>query len=87
MYVYGKPGSVEVGTTYVEKYGLHIYPGYTRATCVQNYTKEGLSQHFLSIFKLIVESKDSAVLVDLEQPYLESHETAGEWYYVPDLGA
>jgi len=87
MYVYGKPGSAEMGTTYVEKYGLHIYPGYTRATCIQNYTKEGLSPRFLNMLKLVVESTNTAVLVDLEQPYLESEESTGAWYYVPDLGA
>ena len=87
MYVYGRFENAEAGMTYLEKYGLHIYPGYTRTTCIQNHTKETLSPHFLNMVQRIIESRKTAVLVDLEQPYLEPEESAGAWYYVPDLGA
>lgn len=89
------PGLPDGATAdYYMDYGLLVFSGYTRPTCIQSHGR--LTPHFWNEVQRTVGAPEKPHEVDLEQPYItegedaviqalrESYPSASPaWYYVP----
>jgi hypothetical protein len=82
---------------YYMDYGLLVFPGYSKATFLQNYGPQ-LNQRFFENLKRVVEDAGKVYEIDMEQPYISDEEgdlvkllqetTPGVlpcWYHVPKI--
>jgi glycerol kinase len=78
------------GAEYNEKHGLLLFPAYAKPGYFEN-NRTNLNRRFIETIQRVLEAKDKAHVIDLEQPYISEEEDAivkavrgvTNWYYLP----
>ena len=78
------------GAEYNEKHGLLLFPAYSKPGYFES-NRTNLNSRFIETIQRVLESKDKAYVIDLEQPYISEAEDAvvkaargvTDWFYLP----